>query len=76
MPKQQTTQEKWRQATKDAMEAIAILIEIQTEMKEKLDEIPEIQMNDPEVLTYQEICDLDLTSAYDLLEEALGIVIN
>lgn len=75
-PETATTAEQWKKAAMEATEAIAVLINIQTETKTKLDEIPEDELGDAKARAYQEVRDLDLNTAYDIVEEARGVIIQ
>lgn len=74
MAKSNSTAQQWELAIDSAKEAIAILVNIQTEIQEKLDNIAEDKLEEPETLRYQEICDLELDTAYDIISEAEAVV--
>lgn len=75
MPKV-TTSQVWNKAVQDMEEAMSKLLDIQSEIQEKLDQLTEEEQDSPRGLTYQEIANLELEELDTAISDIKGVVVD
>ena len=71
--KQISRSKRWEEAASRALDAVNELVDIQSEYQDWLDGLPENLQNSALADKLGTVCDLDLGTAQDTLEEAGGV---